>query len=89
MDRASEKDRLEKELEQIRMFLEHPLMRRIQDDNREQCNIAIQAILNTKISSIEAFFEREQCIGHLRGLGRGLAVIQEAADEIKNELKAL
>lgn len=89
MDITAEKQRLENELRAIEQYLNHPISRKIFTDNEEQQQALINGILEVPVTDIESFFKRFEAIGHLRGLRRSKALVQDDIEEIESQLKEL
>jgi len=87
MDTAAERQRLESELKDIQRWLEHPVARKIFDDNKNGQESLIDTICNLPIDSIEAFFNHFQAIGHLRGLRRARALVDSDIADIQEQLE--
>jgi hypothetical protein len=89
MDITAEKQRLDNEKRAIQAYLDHPISRKIFEDNKEQEEQAIEYICNIPIDSIEAFFKHFEAVGHLRGLRRAMSLIKDDVEEIETQLSEL
>lgn len=87
MDIAAERIRLESELKDIERWMDHPVARKIFDDNKQGQESLIDMICMCQIDSIEAFFNHFQAVGHLRGLRRSKALVDATVADIKEELE--
>ena len=86
MDKQAE---LDNEMRAIEAYLDHPISRKIKTDNLEQQEALVEVICNIPIHDIESFFKHFEAVGHLRGLRRANAIVQDDLDEIKEKLKEL
>jgi hypothetical protein len=89
MDTTAELQRLENEKRAIQAYLDHPISRKIIEDNETQQQQLIEIITNIPIDSIEAFFKKFEAVGHLRGLRRARSLIQDDVEAIEAQLKDL
>lgn len=89
MDKDAAKKELLDKKAYIRAWQDHPITVRILHDNRAQQETLIDLLCNRSIVNIETFFGHFEAVGHLRGLRRLDAVVQDELDEIEQELKEL
>jgi hypothetical protein len=89
MDITAERQRLENEQRAIEQYLDHPISRKIFGDNRDQQESLINTITNVPITDLESFFKHFEAVGHLRGLRRSKALIQDDIEEIEAQLREL
>jgi hypothetical protein len=89
MDITAERQRLENEQRAIELYLDHPISRKIFGDNVDQQEALINTITNVPITDLESFFKHFEAVGHLRGLRRSKALIQDDIEEIEVQLKEL
>lgn len=82
-----QKTRLESELREIEAYKAHPLTQMLWKDTLEQQETLLNQILEVPVVDIQTFLLREQSLGHLRGLRRNWALIEERLDEVKETLK--
>ena len=73
----------------IVQYLEHPITKKILADNAEEQDSLVDLILNRPVINIETFLAREQALGHLRGLRRAKAIVQDDLEEVKESIKNL
>lgn len=89
MEPVAEQQVLENEQKAIEMYLDHPISRRIFADNASEQETCINLILERPVINVETFLAREQALGHLRGLRRAKAILQDDLEEIKEKLKEI
>jgi hypothetical protein len=89
MDITAERQRLENEQRTIEQYLDHPISRKIFGDNKDQQEALVNTITNVSITDLESFFKHFEAVGHLRGLRRSKALIQDDIEEIEAQLKEL
>lgn len=89
MDTTAERQRLESDERAIKAYLDHPITRKVAEDNEIEQEKAINLITNVPVDSIEAFFNLFQAIGHLRGLRRAASIVQDDVDMVATQLKEL
>lgn len=89
MDKDAEKLQLDNEMKQIEQYLSHPISKRWITDNQQQQNALVNIICEMPIVDIKSFFDHFQAVGHLRGLRRAKALIDENLEEIKEQIKEL
>lgn len=89
MDKEAEKRRLENERLHIQQYLDHPITKNIFADSASEQENVIELILERPVTNIETFLAREQALGHLRGLRRAKAIVQDSLEEIDEQIQAL
>jgi hypothetical protein len=89
MDITAERQRLENEKRGIEQYLNHTISRKIFGDNEEQQKSLLDTILNVPVVDFESFVKHFEAIGHLRGLRRSKALVQDDIEEIQVALEAL
>jgi len=89
MDITAEKQRLENEKRAIQAYLDHPISRKIFEDNEEQQQMLVGVLTDIPIHDLESFFKHFEAVGHLRGLRRSKALIQDDVEDIETQLKDL
>jgi hypothetical protein len=89
MDITAERQRLENEQRAIAAYLDHPISRKIFEDNEEQQQSLVTILTDIPIHDIESFFKHFEAVGHLRGLRRSKALIQDDVEDIERQLKEL
>lgn len=75
------------ELAAIEQYRNHPITKAILEDLDQQKNAALVHILEIPVTGIESFLNREQLLGHLRGLRRVEAIIESKVEEVKQRLE--
>jgi hypothetical protein len=89
MDQTADKTALENEMRAIEQYLSHPISRQIFSDSQDEQEKAIKLILDIPVINVETFLAREQALGHLRGLRRARAIVDDDLEDIKQKLKEL
>lgn len=89
MDITAEKSRLDNEKRAIQAYLDHPISRKIFEDNETEQEKLINTLCNVPIDSIEAFFNHFEAVGHLRGLRRAMSLVKDDIEEVEQQLKEL
>jgi hypothetical protein len=89
MDQTADKSALENEVRAIEAYLGHPISKRIFADSQTEQESLIRLILDISVTNIETFLAREQALGHLRGLRRARAIVDDDLEDIKQKLKEL
>ncbi len=89
MDKEAEsrKVELEAEVVTIENYLNHPITKRIFADSVTEQDTLVKLILERPVTNFETFLAREQALGHLRGLRRARALVQDELEDIREELK--
>ena len=83
--------RTQKENEKLALeqYMLHPFTKQILDDSHAEQEVLIDLLCMRPVNNIETFFAHFEAIGHLRGLRRGEAMLQETLKTIEQELKEL
>jgi hypothetical protein len=89
MDVAAKRQELINQQAAIEGFLQHPVTVEVIRDLDEQVEAAITQILQITPTDIESFLNREQSLGHLRGLRRAKSKLTESLEDVKEQLKEL
>lgn len=89
MDLDAERNKLQDELKWVEAYKEHPITVAILQDSKEEQEALVSLLCDTTIHNIETFFSHFEAIGHLRGLRRATALIEDRLDSVKQQLKAL
>lgn len=89
MDQVGDKTTLDNELRTIEAYLDHPISRKIFADSTNEQESLIRLILDIPVTDIQTFLAREQALGHLRGLRRARAIVDDDLEEIKQKIKEL
>lgn len=89
MDTTAETQRLENEKRAIQQYLDHPISRKLIEDNETEQQKAIDLLCNVPVDSFGAFFAHFEAVGHLRGLRRAMSLIKDDLEDIERELKEL
>lgn len=85
---ANDQAKLQSAQYEIEKYLANPFTQRILEDSKKEQEQAVKLICDQPITDLESFFNLFQTIGHLRGLRRAEALLQNDLDEIKTELES-
>lgn len=89
MDVEAQKSQLVNQQAELEQYLQHPVTIEVLRDCDEQQERLLKSILNDPITNLEAFFNREQALGHLRGIRQFRALLTESLEDVKEQIKGL
>ncbi len=89
MDADAVKQQYENEIKEVEQYLNHPITKAIIEDSKQLQNAMLSMILEDPVTGIESFLNREQLLGHLRGLRRAEALMQTKVAEIREKLEEI
>jgi uncharacterized protein (DUF2164 family) len=90
MDKDAERKQLQDEKAFIESWKSHALTASIFTTLREEEDVLVNVLCGGRtVHDTESFFTHFEAVGHLRGLRRARALIDERLEEIKEELKDL
>ena len=87
MDVDALKQQLEQELASIKLYTDHPITKEVLAAVDSQAETLLSVIVDIPVTGVESFLNREQALGHLRGVRQLRAIIQQKVDEAKERLE--
>lgn len=87
MDKAALIAQLENDKATIQAWYNHPFAQELRKDNKSEQEGVINLILERPVTNVESFLAREQALGHLRGLRRLDALVQDSLEEIDRQIQ--
>lgn len=89
MDTTAESQRLDNEKRAIAAYLDHPISRKIFEDNAAEQEKLLIILCDIPITDLESLIKRFEAVGHLRGLRRAMSLVKDDVEDIETQLKEL
>jgi hypothetical protein len=89
VDKQAEQLRLKNEEDVLQAYLDHPISKDIELDNKESQDRFMTVLIDDPITDIQSLINHFEARGHLRGLRQAKALILQSVEEVRQRIKEL